>query len=156
MTETLAILQIVTNATLTIVGICVAVASVIVAYRNNFGWKPIVLITRWQRSPYKTSGGGSIRLEVWNRQKYPVTVRQIFLEVEKVRIVGVPTSKWQHSDNTVWIDESTTIAATVFEEIEFEFICEPPGIEMPYTLTLNYYDPRVNRQRELQRKGKLA
>lgn len=41
------LLQIITNVMLTIVALCIAGASLYVAYRNNFGWKPIILVSRF-------------------------------------------------------------------------------------------------------------
>ena len=76
------LLQIVTNAVLTIVAICIAVASLIVAYRNNFGWEPFVMNKRSyvRKATIIDAYIAVIELEIWNRRKYPVAIREIVIK----------------------------------------------------------------------------
>jgi hypothetical protein len=74
--------QIITNATLTVVGICVAIMSLVVAYRSNFGWPPIAILSslEFKADPVTDdlfTAPPVVTFEVWNRRKYPITLRQI-------------------------------------------------------------------------------
>jgi hypothetical protein len=65
-------LQLIAYSSLTGASIIVASVSVFLAFRQNFGWRPIVMPTSY-------GGGGSnseieIEFEVWNRRKYPIMV----------------------------------------------------------------------------------
>lgn len=67
--------QVVTTAALTIVGICVAIASLIVAYRNNFGWASGILVMEaglGTERAHPKHRRVSFEVQIWNRRKYPL------------------------------------------------------------------------------------
>lgn len=66
----IAILQFIAYASLTLASLTVASVSLLFAFRQNFGWKPIVLPTSYGCGDIDLS----LEFEVWNRRKYPVVV----------------------------------------------------------------------------------
>ena len=63
-------LQLIAYSSLTYASIIVAATLLLLSYRQNFGWQPLIVVTSF--------GGGNesihLEYEVWNRRKYPVTV----------------------------------------------------------------------------------
>jgi hypothetical protein len=67
----IAILQLIAYASFTLASLTVASVSLLFTFRQNFGWKPIVLPTSYANS---IIGELYLEFEVWNRRKYPVVV----------------------------------------------------------------------------------
>jgi hypothetical protein len=58
----------------------VAIVAAIIAYRNNFGWKPLCLVKErnfMARGVEKTATHIRLSFELWNRRKYPIAIRMI-------------------------------------------------------------------------------
>jgi hypothetical protein len=73
-------LQILSSIVFAFAGASIAAASLFIAYRNNFGWKPIVLITTYHvrgSSKFPEFEIVEVEFEFWNRRKYPIVVREI-------------------------------------------------------------------------------
>jgi hypothetical protein len=156
------LLQVVTNATLTLVGICIAVASLIVAYRNNFGWGPFVLVRR-QRTEVTYNEGlkrvASLEFEVWNRRKYPIIIRKARMTFasEKVRKPMLPSGdKWEFRGNNADHREEHTLAPTTQEtlKIQFSFDETPPGkYRTDFTIYVTCFDPRTKKEATIRTGG---
>jgi len=85
-----AVLQLVAYTALTLASVSIAGAAVAFAYRHNFGWKPLVLITDYSVAPHEDASGFDVRtvqFEFWNRQKYPVVVRSLWVSFEGVELI---------------------------------------------------------------------
>ncbi len=152
------VLQYITNFILAMAGISISVLAFGVNYRNNMGWKPLTIITKWRRDIVDGNWNGSLTFELWNRQKYPINVREIFLEVKDAKFLYGQERRgtWLRSDNTMWQEDGNTIAPTTFEKIEMPLMLQTTKQEVPYTLTINYFDPRFEKVLKIQRKGKLV
>lgn len=146
------LLQIITNATLTIVGICVAAASLYVAYRNNFGWDPIALIGG---IGLKGVGGehlefsAVITLEIWNRRKYPVSIRHINLDIQNLKIrrhrTKGPNEKWLIGSNYVSHLTPHILGPNEHERHEIEVPFTAPSLDAlnaPIHIRVAYFDPK--------------
>ena len=163
MDQSVQIWQIITSATLSAVAIVVAGVSLFVSYRNNFGWPPIVLLVLSTRTrhPTPTIETLTFRVEIWNRRKNPISVRRMFVEVDQVvKLVSHAMRDWQFSERTqtMFLTEPFSIQPATQHDIDFELrVQEPPGHPMiPINISLVYYDPRVNKEREIELKRTLA
>jgi hypothetical protein len=149
--------QIITNATLTVVGICVAMASLIVAYRNNFGWAPIALISGYGLKgfgPDPKNVAALLTLEVWNRRKYPIIVRFINLKFDSLPIkerLSTPAGEvWHIRSRYVSHLTPHTLDPTSHETHEIEIPLKPEtldGLESNFRVRIEYFDPRSNQRR---------
>lgn len=164
--------QVVTTAILTVVGLCVAVASLLVAYRNNFGWRPIIIIPGWgmraNPSSEKREGPSTpadydntveIPIEVWNRRKYPVVVRHIVVQIsERVQfeVIAPPTGHregWHMNSERTSLTDPVTVAPSSHHVFE----CKVPFRTTSYdamrahmVITVSYFDPRKNKRYTLK------
>lgn len=68
-------LQLVAYVGLTVSSIIVACSSLFMAYRQNFGWKPIVFASSYGGGGGKHGYTVTIEFELWNRKKHPISVR---------------------------------------------------------------------------------
>jgi hypothetical protein len=167
------LLQIATNATLTLVAITIAAISLIVAYRNNFGWKPIVIVGRsGYRGTYRVDDDGKLRaiegqpryraklgLEVWNRRKYPIVVRKMVIVVQDLELIqteGHVGGGWMYSNNTFGANFGTSVPASSTERhlIELAFNGDSPeAVRARLSISIDYYDPRKDRVLTMKRKA---
>jgi hypothetical protein len=154
------LLQIITNATLTLVGICIAVASLVIAYRNNFGWKPIALV-----GEYGISGvGGDTKnytalmdLEIWNRRKYPVSIRSIRLsftdlEIKRPDAASTRGKDWYIGHNYASHSTPHVLGPNMHEEhkIEIPFTAKTLDLlKAPVRIEISYFDPRLDKDESL-------
>jgi hypothetical protein len=47
------------------------------AYRNNFGWKPLILLISYRKASQLGKHVLRCRFEIWNRRRHPVVVKEI-------------------------------------------------------------------------------
>src|SRR5687767_12504094 len=72
-------LSAVSSIALTAMSTIVASVALVFSFRQNVGWKPVLLVTHSQMSG---KGGEwkfnlTVQVEIWNRRKYPVVVRNV-------------------------------------------------------------------------------
>lgn len=160
--------QVISTAVLTVVGLCVALASLLVAYRNNFGWRPIIIIPGWgmRANPTGKEGDGAPRpadydntaeipIEVWNRRKYPVVVRHVVVSIsEKVQFeVIAPLTGHREGWHMNSVSTSLIEPVTVAPSSHHVFNCEVPFRTTSYDaararmdIAVSYFDPRKNKR----------
>jgi hypothetical protein len=93
---TVALLQLVSSSVLALTTAIIAGTALSLNYRQNYGWKPVVLVgnlsnswdwpdmddERWAKEPHAEDRRQfSIEFEVWNRRKYPVSVKGMTIAV---------------------------------------------------------------------------
>lgn len=162
MPDTIAIWQIITNATLTAVAICIASASLIVAYRNNFGWPPIALISGQGLAgvgPTLDNISLMLTMELWNRQKYPIHLRSMTIKFKGAEIrrdgfrrEGRPPEEIQWFPSTtdqghIHSVTSKTVAPTEHLVIPLEVPFKTSSLDalhVPVNVQIMYFDPRRN------------
>lgn len=129
-----------------------------IGYRNNFGWKPIIL----SRQPYmadlkKGPGmGAGVSFEVWNRQKYPIVLRQMrvtFGELKLVEALGqAKDNGWlvTAGGKIVHRYEQTQLEPNKHESFSVLVRFEPdgpyedfPGVESK--IEVQVFDPKKNK-----------
>ena len=76
----LLVLQWITTAALTLASVTIALVAMIFAYRQNYGWKPVILVLSQNVSDMPDRWDVSIEFEVWNRRKYPIAIH--FIEIK--------------------------------------------------------------------------
>lgn len=89
MAENITFWQLVAYIMLTVASVTVALVSLVLAYRQHIGWKPIVIFTGHgvRGLPrFPNHYGAIIHFEVWNRQRYPVVIRSMSLIFEGLEI----------------------------------------------------------------------
>jgi hypothetical protein len=142
-------LQLIAYVSLTLASVIVAVTSLFMAYRQNFGWKPILFIT--------SVGGGrgshgysvTMEFEFWNRKKYPINITFVSIDYSQSRIArgGNPplTDGWGvHGEHRIFNQDRITIKPT--EHKYFQTVAPidktpAPDLFENVTITLFYFDP---------------
>lgn len=160
--------QVVAYTTLTFTSLIVAMVSLRFSFRQNFGWKPILIVATHglQGKPAK-SGKESIFLtsatlvfEVWNRHTYPivldgidVTFDQDFIDhnahstTDEQRWYIAPKGRCMYLDRVVVKNgehHQFTIDAPMKKGQSLD------AIDGPAFLKISYYDPRRNRRRQIK------
>jgi hypothetical protein len=64
----------------------VSLLAINVTYRNNFGWKPLVLLIWYGKASQLGKHVLRCRFEIWNRRKYPLVVREIQVSFGPTRL----------------------------------------------------------------------
>lgn len=160
--------QVLAYTTLTLTSIIVATVSLRFSYRQNFGWKPILIVAThgMNAKPVTSDKDGeadffltsaTLIFEVWNRHTYPIVIdgldvnfEQDFIDhnahltTEKVRWYIEPKGRCTYLDRVV-----------VKNGEHHQFTLEAPmmkgqsldAIDGPATIRVSYYDPRRNRRR---------
>ena len=89
MSVEISVLQLIAYVALTMASVTITAVSALFGYRQNFGWKPILLTTN-----HSLSGQGNVDLhqaiidfEFWNRRKYPLVVRAIIVQFENMDLI---------------------------------------------------------------------
>jgi len=150
-------MQFIAYSVLTIASVIVAATQLFLAYRQNFGWKPLLLVTNHaltSGTPTREYYGLKLDMEIWNRRKYPVVVRRLYIEFSRIEVVAeVP--EWVYG---AW-NVGTARPTARYEE---ELVLEPSSyktvpIDLPFKrlpldalrdrlrITAFCFDPRKNR-----------
>jgi hypothetical protein len=73
-------------------------------YRNNFGWRPLLLVIAWGIR-YAEPSALTCNFELWNRRKYPVMVRRVLVKLGEAKVDGEVSVEqggagiWQTTDD---------------------------------------------------------
>lgn len=156
--------QMVAYTSLTLSTVIVGVTALIFSYRNNFGWKPIVLVT--------SHGVGSgmddahydvaLKYEVWNRRKYPIVLRSMTVRFNVISVVAgmstrLPSPGWEipRSKSELFYREEKSLGpsehlvfdvAAPFEKRSLDHLEDRPVI------SVSYYDPRANKIKAIRKR----
>ncbi len=159
--------QVLAYTTLTLTSIIVAVVSLRFSYRQNFGWKPILLVSTHGMTgkPKKGSKGESfttsavLKFEVWNRHTYPIVLEQVNVNF-KQNILDYqqnytteenpwyvqPYSKCHYRDRVVVKNgehHEFVLEAVMVEDQSLD------AIDGMVDISVAYYDPRRVRRNKL-------
>src|SRR5438270_14013939 len=114
------IVQLIAYVMLTLASISVATVSAFIAYRSNFGWKPLVLVTSYG---FQGTGGSkqvaaTVQFEFWNRRKYPISIRYMTVALSTVKLrphdVDPP---WHSSGHTLSNPHIKTLPPDTHEDV---------------------------------------
>jgi len=148
--------QFIAYVTLTLTGIIVAIVSLRFSYRQNFGWEPVMMVTK-----HGLQGGGgedgytiNVDLEFWNRRTYPLVVRRIEADFEGLgfdagRIKSRPIGQWNLSSsgrayitNNHAVPGGGHITTTIEAPIPKQSL---DNLSSDVTMTATVFDPRRNK-----------
>jgi hypothetical protein len=143
----------------------VAWVALTVSYRNNFGWKPLILTKElgleWDEESREEVSWLVCSFEIWNRRKYAVVVREMEVKfggrevVGKTGSIGAEGPGWCATSNgTLFYIGEVPLEAS--ERKEFRAVGAHPRrldvrTEGPKhcDIWLEFYDPRKNGQSSL-------
>jgi hypothetical protein len=133
---------------LTVASIVMGAVSALIAFRNNFGWKPLVLVTS---NGYNLS----LELEIWNRRKYPIVVRNIQIQFNAIKLRDtVLDDPWTLFRNSLMRTRNLTIAPSSYHALS---IVAPmkEGTRLDdatdrLEIRVYYFDPRYSKERTIR------
>lgn len=142
-----------------------AIVALLFSYRQNVGWPPVFLIS----SGHLQGVGGLkdfsivLKIEAWNRRKYPVSFRSLYfnfsgIEIDKVRFSSGNTLNVK-SQKYAFERFEQIIPPNAGHEIAVEFVChaQPFDIIQPYfDLKIYLFDPHLNKEREIKLNHKFG
>lgn len=158
----IALIQVAAYVTLTLASIIVASVSLTIAYRQNFGWKPLALVTSHGlenalQEPLSSMShwGAMLKFEVWNRRKYPIAVRHITVKFSVLkfdeRVKAWPYDRtWHISGRTLSYRDNYSLdpSGHMVHKIVAPFAVRSlDDILDPIVIEVRYYDPRTNKSK---------
>lgn len=145
-------MQFASSTALTLASIAVGLIALNVGYRNNFGWKPILLV--------KSYGIGSGHdwtevhciFEVWNRRKYPLVVREMQVSFGDLKVDREARGAaaegelwWATKEGTLITHKSVSIEPTRHQEFEAVGpVRSDAGAVTDVVVWVDLFDPRKN------------
>ena len=147
--------QFIAYVTLTVTGIIVAIVSLRFSFRQNFGWKPIIMVTsQGLKSGFLDEAYvATLKLEFWNRRKYPLIVRHITLTFSDMKFLANRAKQtretgWhiQYSGGGIYMNDFT-VDGSGHQCVEFEapFAKRPlDNLRSDVNIQVMFFDPRLN------------
>jgi hypothetical protein len=161
----LSAMQWVASTALTLASVTIAFVAATFGYRQNYGWKPVILVLS-----HGFSGGPSekddyiahINFEFWNRRKYPVVVHFVEIKFGNLILGTIPEQSASGEPASWYIFHSKLIqrehirldpashhifyAKTPFKKQTLDDLNETVRIDV------YYFDPIANRRKKLTTK----
>lgn len=168
MIQNLALAQFIAYVCLTITSVIVATVSLRFSYRQNFGWRPIMLISRYglEGTPKAMEGKTgfdnmmTINFEVWNRHTYPIVISQAKVKIEQDIL---DHNKSKTTEHQRWYigpkGECSYLDRLVVKNGEhLEYVLRVPlkdgqsldDIDSKIHINVGYFDPRRDKRRTLE------
>ena len=151
-------LELISTVAATMMSTIVSVVALVFSYRQNAGWKPLVLVTNTSM----TGIGGSQRytfnltVEFWNRRKYPVALRSATADLTGVIILDSdPPGRENHSytkKNRVYLEIDAVVPPATSHEVTFAVTFENQSLDAMrpiFDIRLRYFDPQKSRSKAL-------
>jgi hypothetical protein len=158
--------QLIAYSALTCASVIVATVSVVLAYRQNFGWPPIVLVRmfviNYSEQPYEFT----MEFEVWNRRKYPIVIQGQDLRFRNVRFIRVEERRpldyantWDGGPETFSNYKSVVLEPNGHEKFEFIYVAQNKNRKKQASkvkIRVFYFDPIKNKQLETKLTKKIS
>lgn len=166
MIQNVEIAQFIAYICLTLTSVIVSTVSLRFSYRQNFGWRPILLVSSHglkssdhdKPEDATTEMDATLKFEVWNRHSYPIVIEsagvrfyQVLLDSNKRRFRGRKDWYIRSNGQCFYRDRSV-----VKNGEHFIFDLSAPmkpqsldGIDDNLDIQVQYFDPRRNRHRTL-------
>ncbi len=137
----------------------VAVVALTFSYRQNVGWKPVMLVTN---SMMKGIGGSQtytfvLTVEFWNRRKYPVALRNSIATITGVELIDSDSSRPFQSDyvrkNKVVKQLEIAVEPSSSETLTFEVSFKDQSLDAmrpEFGVAVSYFDPHKNKVKKLK------
>ena len=149
--------QFIAYVALTASSLTVAIVSVTLAYRQNFGWKPLVFVTSHglQTQPIPSNVYfATLDFEFWNRRKYPLVLRHMevrfsTIKVKELKNDEVISRDWYvHAGKSMSLRGDQVLDPTAHKKLSIAAPFDTSSLddlEDKLTIQAMYYDPRKNR-----------
>jgi hypothetical protein len=153
-------LQLIAYSALTCASIIVASVSLFLGFRQNFGWKPIVLYTSYGYGPHDVEEYEvSVEFEVWNRRRYPIVLLMQEVHFRKLTFVQLRkperseeefTTEWGLTERKFNLLKKVLLEPNSHHGFELRAACDldtPQRIrEESTSIRVYYFDPIKNRE----------
>jgi hypothetical protein len=151
-----ATLQLMAYVALTLSSVIVASSSLFIAYRQNFGWKPIVFASSYGGGGGKFGYTVTIEFELWNRKKHPISIRFVSVTYAKTvmdrHVQGVLPPGWLiEGEHRLIHDKNETLDAgkTRHYDLKAPIQKAPIDLKENVTIELFYFDPIKNKIKKI-------
>jgi hypothetical protein len=149
-------MQLVAYVGLTVSSIIVACSSLFIAYRQNFGWTPIVFASSYGGGGGKYGYTVTIEFELWNRKKHPISVRFVSVMYEKTVMdrytQGVLPPGWKiDGEHRLVLEKRETIEAGKKQHYDVVAPIQKAPIDLKENVTIQlfYFDPIKNKIKKI-------
>ncbi|WP_291399125.1 hypothetical protein [Devosia sp.] len=145
---------------LTVASVFVATIQFFLARRQNFGWGPVLFLRYSEHltvhhSP--TFSYLSFGFEFWNRRRYPLLVRDVFVSIENMRFQRTenddPTNGFYFlGDRNLVQSDELIVEPTghMSRDISLPVVLPPTGsVPENVSVRINFFDPRLNKDLSL-------
>lgn len=154
--------QVVSSTAVAVAGFCVALAALIFGYRNNFGWKPVVLVRQRKVFDHSERGGKvtiTVKFEIWNRRKYPIAINGVNVAFRNERSYEC-SGPWMGYDGggKFWRDGDVAVEEAEHQRYEIEVTytgLSGEDYRDYYIIQVHYFDPRSNRSKRVYSSGEI-
>jgi hypothetical protein len=87
----LAAMQWITSTALTLGSVTIAFVVATFGYRQNYGWKPVILVlSQGVSEPSSGECEAYLEFEVWNRRKYPIAIHFVEIKFGNLKLGDIP------------------------------------------------------------------
>jgi hypothetical protein len=145
-------LQLIAYSSLTLASVIVATTSALIGFRQNFGWRPTLLVTGIGVSGVagSTSYNGKVTFELWNRRRYPISIKEAAVLYGNIEILEGPQggiwSKWRNT--MTYYGKKIRIEPLSYHEFEVSAFFKADsldGIDDTWFVDVRYFDPTSNK-----------
>jgi hypothetical protein len=156
-------LEAISSIALTAMSSVVAIVALIFTYRQNVGWKPVILATN---SSMHGMGGKwrftfRVEVEFWNRRKYPIAMRAWQASITGVDILDQDPETGTEThvrDNTISSRVNDLVHPNDHQKFVIEVECEKQSLDAMrplFDICIWYFDPYLNKSRQAKIAHKL-
>jgi hypothetical protein len=163
-------LQLIAYSALTCASVIVAAVSLILGYRQNFGWPPIVLVTSHiqmgSHHPPDEVYEFTLEFEVWNRRKYPVSVfvqdltfRNVNFVRSEVRMPSDYAHTWDGGPEFFSNWKGVLLEPNGHAQFEFVHMARDAGRKKSASeveVSVAYFDPIKNKYLKAKMTSKIS
>jgi hypothetical protein len=148
--------QLVAYLALTLASVTVAATSLIIGFRQNFGWMPKLLVTGIGFSRFEPPQNHVVivTFEVWNRRKYPIALETAEITYPGATVIELPEKDgWLRWRNRMsYYGDKIRIDPLAFQVFQIAAeLDSKEAVEMPdqWPVTVGYFDPVEGKRVEL-------
>jgi len=141
------------SAMFTLASVTVAVVAARFSYRQNYGWKPVILVLSPRFEGTEGDYTARIDFEIWNRRKYPVVIHLVEVELSRSKLnysEALTSHPWYMSHNKLVHREHVRLDPAdhhVFEAWA-QFKKHTPE-DQTVRINVSYFDPVANKREKL-------
>lgn len=152
-----AVAQLIAASALALGSLCVAFTAMLIAYRQNFGWPPLLISTGYGLRTdvkFREIYIAVVKFEVWNRRRYPIVVRSmsvLFFELKPEEFLqGYDYPEGWHVSARWGISSHESIrlepGAHHSQQVEMPFARRSlDDLDDQYRVSIDFFDPVSNK-----------